>query len=404
MTRTPTQTPTFRPSPIWLAALVLTGFGASAQAQGQDQPYYYGGLSLGSSRALLDEGAIAESQRLSGGNAVTITGISEDTRDTSYRVFLGYQFNRNIGLEASFFQLGRFHLQADTLPTGTLNGELKMQGGGLDVVGAMPLGEQLSFLARVGGQYAKTVGVFSGSGAFVVNNPSPSHRELNYKVGVGLQYAFSANFLMRAEAEQYRVNDAMGNHGRVQVASISLVMPFGEGAGMRRTARAMPMSYAPPAAGPAPTPAPMPEPVVVAAAPMVVPAPPPAMPKRVSFSADALFDFDKASLRTEGKSALDAFARDMAGTQFDLIVVEGHADRTGSAAYNQKLSLQRADTVKAWLVSSGGFDATRISTAGMGERAPTTQPADCKASLPTTELRACLQPDRRVDVDVSGTR
>jgi OOP family OmpA-OmpF porin len=163
-----------------------------------------------------------------------------------------------------------------------------------------------------------------------------------------------------------------------------------------------PMAYvapAPVATSPEPLPTPAP---VISPAPVAAPVPE-ATPRRVSFSADALFSFDESALRPDGKTALDTFARELAGSRFELIVVEGHTDRLGSTAYNQTLSMQRAEAVKAYLVSSGGFEAGRVSTAGLGETAPS-QAGDCKASLPMAELRACLQPDRRVDVEVTGTR
>jgi OOP family OmpA-OmpF porin len=141
---------------------------------------------------------------------------------------------------------------------------------------------------------------------------------------------------------------------------------------------------------------------VISAAPAQVPMAV-AAPRRVSFAADALFGFDQSALRPDGKAALDSFARELAGTRFELVVVEGHTDRLGSTAYNQTLSMQRAEAVKAYLVSSGGFEAARISTAGLGETSPS-QAGECLASLPMADLRACLQPDRRVDVDVTGTR
>jgi OOP family OmpA-OmpF porin len=331
-----------------------------------------------------------------------VSSITRDDKDTAYRLFLGYQFNRNIGLEASFFHLGSTGFQANTTPTGQLNGRLSVQGGGLDVVGTLPMGEQFAFLARVGGQYAKTRDSFSGTGAVVVSNPSPSSRQFNYKAGVGLQYAFNPNFLMRLEAEQYKVRDAMDGHERIRVYSLSAVFPFGAGA--TRTAAApayRPVAYtAPPAVV---TPAPM-APMAMAPTPAPAPMPVPVTLRRVSFSAESLFGFDQSTIRPEGKTALDAFARELAGTQFEVIVVEGHADRIGSEAYNQKLSLERADAVKAYLVASGGFDAGKITTAGLGETSPTTKPEDCRASLGMTALRSCLQPDRRVDVEVKGTR
>jgi OOP family OmpA-OmpF porin len=109
-------------------------------------------------------------------------------------------------------------------------------------------------------------------------------------------------------------------------------------------------------------------------------------------------------LQPAGEAALDQLARELAGTTFSVMVVEGHTDRLGSEAYNQTLSQQRAEVVKAYLVRSGGFEASKITTAGLGESQPVTQAEDCKASMPMVALRACLQPDRRVDVEVSGTR
>jgi len=215
-------------------------------------------------------------------------------------------------------------------------------------------------------------------------------------VGAGLQYAFSPSFLVRGEAERYRVNDAVGNHGDVDMVSISLVFPFG------RTAAPAPRAAAPAYVAPAPAP-------VVAQAP---PPPPPPAPapvmaperRRVSFSAESLFVFDRADVQPEGKAALDRFAAETRGTQFDVITVEGHTDRLGSPAYNQKLSTQRAEAVKSYLVSSGGFDAAKINAVGKGESTPVTQAADCKGNSPTPKLIACLQPDRRVEIEVTGTR
>ena len=149
------------------------------------------------------------------------------------------------------------------------------------------------------------------------------------------------------------------------------------------------------AALPAAQPRPLSEPAPAAVAPAL---------RRVSFSAESLFGFDQSAIQPAGRTKLDVFAREVVGTQFEVIVIEGHADRLGSTAYNQHLSLQRADAVKAYLVATGGLDASKITSAGMGEGAPTTRLDDCKDSLPTAALRSCLQPDRRVDVVVQGTK
>ena len=126
--------------------------------------------------------------------------------------------------------------------------------------------------------------------------------------------------------------------------------------------------------------------------------------QRVSFSAESLFGFDRADIKPEGKVALDTFARDLRGTRFDLVTVEGHTDRLGSDAYNQKLSAQRADAVRAYLLSAGGLESAKVSAVGKGETRPVTARDACKGNRATPALIACLQPDRRVDVEVTGTR
>lgn len=136
------------------------------------------------------------------------------------------------------------------------------------------------------------------------------------------------------------------------------------------------------------------------------PAPKPAapapklMPEKVTFSADALFDFDKAVLKPAGKDALNQFADKLKGVNYEVIVAVGHTDRIGSEAYNKKLSVRRAEAVKAYLVKEKGIAAERIYADGKGEAEPVTKPGDCKGK----GAIACLQPDRRVEVEVAGTR
>ena len=140
---------------------------------------------------------------------------------------------------------------------------------------------------------------------------------------------------------------------------------------------------------------------------VVAPVAPVAVPpqiRRVSFSADSLFSFDQSDVKPEGRAALDRFAKELVGTQFEVITVEGHTDRLGSEAYNQKLSSRRAESVKTYLVSSDGVDSTKIRAIGKGESAPVTKPDQCKGTKASATLVACLQPDRRVEVEVTGTR
>ena len=133
------------------------------------------------------------------------------------------------------------------------------------------------------------------------------------------------------------------------------------------------------------------------------PAPPPER-RRVKLEADSLFSFDRADVKPEGRGALDRLVQDLSNTRFDVITVEGHTDRLGSAAYNQRLSSQRAEAVKAYLVGTGKLDANKISAVGKGESMPVTRADDCKGQQANPKLIACLQPDRRVEVEVTGTR
>lgn len=147
---------------------------------------------------------------------------------------------------------------------------------------------------------------------------------------------------------------------------------------------------APPAAAPTP---------VAAVAP--APAPKPAA-QRVQLNADTLFDFDKAVLRPAGREALDDFVSKSKDINTEVITAVGHADRFGSDSYNQKLSEQRAAAVKTYLLGKG-IEANRIQTAGKGETQPVTKASDCLGAK-SAKVIACLQPDRRVDIEVVGTR
>ncbi len=121
---------------------------------------------------------------------------------------------------------------------------------------------------------------------------------------------------------------------------------------------------------------------------------------KITLNADALFDFNKATLRKEGIEALDELYTKVKRIQLEVLIAVGHADRFGDDAYNQKLSEKRAEAVKAYLVSKG-IDKNRIYTEGKGEKNPVTKPDQCKGPK-SAKVIACLQPDRRVDVEAVG--
>lgn len=140
------------------------------------------------------------------------------------------------------------------------------------------------------------------------------------------------------------------------------------------------------AAAPAPAPA-------VAPAPAAAPAAAPAVASKVTYAADAFFDFDKSVLKPEGKAKLDDLVSKVKGINLEVIIAVGHTDSIGTEAYNQKLSVRRAEAVKAYLVSKG-IEKNRVYTEGKGEKQPI-------ASNKTKEGRA---KNRRVEIEVVGTR
>src|SRR5438034_7833890 len=144
---------------------------------------------------------------------------------------------------------------------------------------------------------------------------------------------------------------------------------------------------------PAPPPAPPPAP-----APEVRPAPPPPAPKpkpaaeKVTFAATVGFDFDQAVVKPEGKEKLDDLASKVRGVNLEVVIAIGHADAIGSDAYNQKLSVRRAEAIKAYLVSKG-IEPNRVYTEGKGEKQPV-------ASNKTADGRA---KNRRTEIEAIGT-
>lgn len=283
-----------------------------------------------------------------------------------------------------------------TSPGGTLSGESKVQGINLDLVGTLPLTERFAALARIGVQQAWSKSSFTGAGAAVAG--SNKRNDTNAKYGLGLQYEINPAMWVRGGVERYRIKNAVGQRNNVDVVSVSLVLPMGRAPEWR-------MAAAPSYVAPAPAPVAM-APAVVAVAPPPAPVPVPVVPavQRVSFSADTLFGFDKSTVRPEARAALDDFSNKLSGTTCGSISVEGHTDRKGSAAYNQALSSERANSVKDCLVINGKLDPTKISAGGKDESAPVTKVEDCSDKLPRAQLITCLQPDRRVEVEVTGAR
>lgn len=341
--------------------------------------WYIGG-GLGQSRATIDRDRLMKALSIGGSTDIV---FKTDERELAYKFFVGKQLSRNFAIEGGYFDLGKFGFDATMSPLGSLSGRARFRGVNLDLLAQMPFTERLSAYARIGANYAKTNTSFSGNRLYGVTNPSASENKLNAKAGLGLEYKLNESLALRGEVERYRVSDAIRNRGDVDFYSINLVYKLGRPVASKAVAYVAP---------PAPTPAPPPEPMVVKPAPVVVPAPVP-VSEKLTFSAETLFDFDKSIVKPNGKKALDDLIANLRGMNTEVMVTVGHTDSVGTAEYNERLSVRRAEAVKAYLVSTG-IDASRIYTEGKGE----TQPL---ADNNTAEGR---QQNRRVTVEVVGTR
>ena len=364
-------------------AVLVASFSAAA-----DESAWYLGGNGGLSTAEIDDKRIIGGLLSEGFTSASIS--NDDERDVGYKLFGGYQFTRYLALEAGYFDLGEFGFEAATEPTGLLSGDIKLRGVNLDAVGMLPFTDRFSAFGRAGVNYAEAKVSFSGSGAVNVPDPRREERAAHYKVGLGLEYDLTESLALRAEAERYRISDAVGNDGDVDFYSMGLVYRFAGNSAE---------------AAPAPLPSPAPAPKEMApllSSPLVV-APAPAS-RRVSFSADSLFDFDKAVVNPAGRQELDKFAAELKGTRFDVITVTGHTDRIGSQAYNLELSMRRAAAVRDYLSESAGIPAAKIVVRGINGSEPVTKPGECKGTVRTRQLIACLQPDRRVEVEVTGSK
>src|SRR5450759_3622892 len=156
-----------------------------------DDSGWYGGVNIGRSRAKIDDPKITS---ILLGAGLNTTSITEDNRDTGYKLFGGYKFNRNFAVEGGYFDLGRFSFIANTattVPAGTLSGDIKLRGLNLDAVGILPFTEKFSAFGRAGLNYAEARDSFTGTGLVNVLNPNPSKRDTNYKFGLGVQYDFT---------------------------------------------------------------------------------------------------------------------------------------------------------------------------------------------------------------------
>ena len=295
-----------------------------------EPPHWYIGGNYGRTAESIDDGEIANS--IIGGG---LTDIDDDESDRGYKFFVGYQFNQHIALEAGYADLGDFGVEVARAPgAGTLTGETSYKGYNLDVVGAWPLTQRLSAFGRVGAFHYKTEENFVGTESLAASL-TRDEKDTGYKFGAGLEYAFTERLSGRIEAERYRIEDLLGDHGSVNLYSVGLVYRFGD--------------------RPAPPPPKVVEPVVTQ--------------QDYCSKLDIQFEINRADIpraESERLNAAGSFLKKYPDTK---AVIKGYTDNVGSDQSNVQLSQRRADSVLQYLVGQQ-IDASRITTVALGEAEP----------------------------------
>ena len=210
-------------NPSGLLALAILAALASNSAKAYDDTGWYVGGNYGWTAATIDDERIISSLASRG---FTVNTIEDFDTDNGYKAFVGWQFSPNWALEGGYVDLGSYGYRLGTTPAGTLSGDIDLRGIYVDLVGRMPITDRFSLFARIGAIYAEADTRFAGTGAVNVLDPNPTAEELNYKLGVGMEYAFTPALSMRIEAERYRIDDAIGNTGDIDMLSAGLVWRF----------------------------------------------------------------------------------------------------------------------------------------------------------------------------------
>lgn len=332
---------------------------------------WYIGANIGMSTANVDEGEITKN--------LTNPSYSDDESDFGYKLFGGYLFNENFALEGGYFDLGKFDYSITTL-SGSAAGDIEIMGLNLDAVGILPITEDFSAFGRVGVIYAQAKDSFGTTGNISILDTSPKESDFNYKLGVGLQYAITDAVAVRLEAERYRINDAVGNDGDVDLFSIGLTYRFGATKESAPVAEKEEEVIAPVAEKEVVVVIPV---MVIAAAEeeeVILVCDPDAKEKirgciekkrPIALVFEEInFEFDKSELNQEAKSALKKDLEQLKDNSSIRMIVAGYASKSGTKEYNQKLSEERAQSVKDYLVKEKILTADKISIVGYGETRP----------------------------------
>jgi OOP family OmpA-OmpF porin len=187
--------------------------------------HYYGGIGAGQAESKFDKDRISNSLI---GESLVGTSVTINKNEPAYKIFGGYQFNPYFAIEGGYFNLGKFGINGQTALLETLNGQFKVDGINLDLVGSLPVNDQLSFLARMGVINGRSRDIFTYTVPGGLGNSNPEITKRDYKAGLGFAYQFSQSMTLRGEIERYKINDAVSGKANINLATLSLVFPFGK--------------------------------------------------------------------------------------------------------------------------------------------------------------------------------
>lgn len=360
---------------VLIGGLLATG---AASAAAQDNTWYVGGKAGWSNYYGVDYDSEIE-------NLLDAASVDENNSDLGLGAFVGYQVNKNVAVELGYDWLGKYqidrHYKANGIDSG-LEGEAKAQMIQATMKIGFPATEALEVYGRLGGAYAWTDSSIDAWYNDGLNALSESHSGKYHGAAfvgaLGLEYSIDRDWAARLE---YQYTTPLGKTSPGEsgieldngLLSVGMLYRFGQ------------IGDEPVAPTPAPEPAP---------APVLV-------EKQFNLDSDVLFEFNRATLKPEASQALDnLFAQIVAANPKDgVATVIGHTDRIGSDAYNQSLSEQRARTVADYLIAKGLF-ADKVRAEGRGESEPVTGGSCPDAAK--AQMIACLAPDRRVEVRLTG--
>lgn len=292
-------------------------------------------------------------------------GIEVKRNQTTYGAYMGYQMAKYFGMELGYDNFGGFKVEG-------ADGRFKTRhhGPSLSLKPSIPLASTLDAYLRVGAALVRSDVIYD-------DNANNEHHHIhNWRVSpvyaAGFEYNPSNHVSVRLE---YAWIDQMGRFKDSDT---------GEKFNPRSGGVTLGLAYR--FGGETPAPAPVPVPVEPAV-------------KEFTLNSDVTFNFGKADLKPEARTALTDIYSQIKGSNAEHINVAGYTDRIGSKKYNQRLSQQRADAVAQFFVSQG-FNAANITSTGYGPADPV---VDCNDVRGRKALIKCLAPNRRVDIKVTGT-